>query len=159
MSKRRVRWNHNRTQRWVEDDGGRKRAGFEGVAGDCVCRAISIALELPYRQVYDQINEAARLERPGSRESGVRSHARTGVYRSTYERVLRSHGWVFTPTMGIGTGCRVHLREGELPPGRIIARVSQHLVAVIDGVIHDTSDQTRGGTRCVYGYWSRASTG
>jgi hypothetical protein len=24
---------------------------------------------------------------------------------------------------------------------------------VIDGVLHDTHDCTRGGTRCVYGYW------
>jgi hypothetical protein len=24
---------------------------------------------------------------------------------------------------------------------------------VIDGVIHDTFDPSRGGTRCVYGYW------
>ena len=24
---------------------------------------------------------------------------------------------------------------------------------MIDGVIHDTYDPTRGGTRCVYGYW------
>ncbi len=63
-------------------------------------------------------------------------------------------GFKFVPTMGIGTGCKVHLRDGELPMGRIIARVSRHYVAVIDGVLHDTYDASRGGTRCVYGYWS-----
>jgi hypothetical protein len=26
---------------------------------------------------------------------------------------------------------------------------------VIDGVIHDTHDCSRGGTRCVYGYWRK----
>jgi len=26
---------------------------------------------------------------------------------------------------------------------------------VLDGVIHDTHDPSRGGRRCVYGYWSR----
>jgi hypothetical protein len=31
--------------------------------------------------------------------------------------------------------------------------VSRHAVAVIDGVIHDTYDCSRGGKRCVYGYW------
>jgi hypothetical protein len=30
---------------------------------------------------------------------------------------------------------------------------SRHLVAVIDGVIHDTHDCSRDGTRCVYGYF------
>ena len=55
--------------------------------------------------------------------------------------------------MKIGSGCRVHLRERELPSGRLIVSVSRHMVAVIDGVIHDTHDPSRGGTRCVYGYW------
>jgi hypothetical protein len=41
-----------------------------------------------------------------------------------------------------------------LPNGRLIARCSRHLVAVIDGVIHDTHDSSRDGTRCVYGYWT-----
>jgi len=27
-------------------------------------------------------------------------------------------GWTFTATMGIGTGCTVHLANGELPMGR-----------------------------------------
>jgi hypothetical protein len=27
------------------------------------------------------------------------------------------------------------------------------LCAVIDGVIHDTFNPSRGGSRCVYGYW------
>ena len=55
----------------------------------------------------------------------------------------------------IGSGCRVHLRAEELPPGRLIVSVSRHLVAVIDGVIHDTLDCSRNGSRCVYGYYSR----
>jgi hypothetical protein len=55
--------------------------------------------------------------------------------------------------MSIGSGCTVHLRDGELPMGRLIVSVSLHLVAVIDGIIHDTHDCSRDGTRCVYGYW------
>jgi hypothetical protein len=56
--------------------------------------------------------------------------------------------------MGIGTGCKVHLRNGELPNGRIIVKLSRHVAAVIDGVLHDlTEEVSRDGTRCVYGYW------
>ena len=55
--------------------------------------------------------------------------------------------------MGIGTGCTVHLNPNELPKGRIICRVTRHYVAVINGVINDTYDCSRDGTRCVYGYW------
>ena len=60
----------------------------------------------------------------------------------------------WTATMDIGKGCRVHLRAGEVPmTGRVIVKVSRHLTALIDGVIHDTGDPSRDGTRCVYGYW------
>jgi hypothetical protein len=56
--------------------------------------------------------------------------------------------------MRIGSGCKVHLRADELPGGRLIVHVSKHIVAVLNGVIHDTHDCSRGGNRCVYGYWS-----
>lgn len=35
----------------------------------------------------------------------------------------------------------------------LVARVSKHLCAVKNGVVLDTHDPTRGGTRCVYGYF------
>lgn len=137
---------------WSLDDGGRAAAGYRGLTGDCVCRAVAIAAQLPYQQVYDALNGLAQGERRGSRKRGI-SDARTGVYKGTVARYLTSLGWVFTATMGIGTGCRVHLRKGELPMGRLVVSVSKHSVAVLDGVAHDTHDPSRGGSRCVYGYW------
>ena len=135
----------------IIDDGGRSKY-FKGHTGDCVTRAISIATELDYKKVYDDINELAKNERTGKRKKG-KSNARTGVYRTTYEKYLTSLGWKFKATMGIGTGCKVHLNESELPMGTIICSVSRHLVCVKDRVMHDTGDCSRGGTRCVYGYW------
>jgi hypothetical protein len=58
--------------------------------------------------------------------------------------------------MRIGSGCKVHLAKDELPNGRLIVRVSKHITAVINGVIHDTHDFSRDGTRCVYGYFTKA---
>jgi len=104
--------------------------------------------------VYDLINATASCERTGKRKRG-RSNARTGVYKGTIKRVLESLGWRWTPTMFIGQGCKIHLRASELPRGRLIVSVSKHTTAVIDGVIHDTHDPSRQGTRCVYGYWIR----
>lgn len=57
--------------------------------------------------------------------------------------------------MKVGSGCQMRLNAKELPSGRLIAKVSKHLVAVIDGVVHDTEDPSRGGTRCVYGYFRK----
>ena len=138
---------------WQFNDGGRTAAGYRGDCGDCVVRAIAIATELPYQQVYDTLKVEAQRERP---RQGHRSTVRDGVLKATYKRYLESLGWAWIATMGIGTGCRVHLRADELPSGRLIVSLSRHLCAVIDGVIQDTHDPSRDGTRCVYGYWQKA---
>jgi len=69
---------------------------------------------------------------------------------------MESLGWQWTSTMQIGSGCTVHLRPDELPQGRLVVSLSRHVVAVIDGVAYDTHDPTRGGLRCVYGYFHKA---
>jgi hypothetical protein len=139
---------------YVYVDGGRHAAGYTGQARDCVTRAIAIATGHAYQDVYDALNTLAKKERTGPRKRSV-SHARTGVYTSTYRKYLAGLGWHWTPTMHIGQGCTVHFTAEELPHGRLIVTISRHLVAVIDGVVHDTSmPDPRGGTRCVYGYFT-----
>lgn len=137
--------------KFAYNDGGRQAAGFKGATGDCVTRATAIATGKPYREVYDALNALGRQERvrPGSK----RSRARTGVARPIFDRYLTALNWQWVPTMRIGQGCNVHLAADELPGGPLIVRVSKHVTAVIDGVVHDTADPSRGGTRCVYGYY------
>lgn len=142
------------TSHFVINDGGRAAAGFRGQTGDCVCRAIAIATELPYAEIYAALNTAAEHERPRGRK---RSSARTGIQIPTIRRYLTALGWRWIPTMQIGSGCKVHLRADELPSGRLIVSVSKHVVAMIDGVVHDTHDPTRDGTRCVYGYYVKGA--
>ena len=110
---------------------------------------------MPYQTVYDLLNENSSLERITKRRVKQGS-ARDGRSQYTTRRVLEHLGWKWTPTMQIGSGCTVHLRDGELPMGRLIVSVSRHMVAVVDSVIRDTHDCSRQGTRCVYGYWKRS---
>jgi hypothetical protein len=140
--------------RFVYDDGGRVAAGYKGRAGDCVVRAIAIATQSPYQEVYDAIKNLVRAD--SSRKAWTRSSARNGVPRAIYEQYLKMMGWVWVPTMRIGSGCRVHLKARELPRGRIIVRLSRHLCAVVDGTIHDIYNPDRKGRRCVYGYFTSA---
>ena len=137
---------------FVVNDGGRAAAGYRGQAGDCVARSIAIAAQLPYQTVYDALNVAAKQDAPHGRPSS----ARGGVARPIIRRFMKELGWDWFPTMIIGSGTTVHLRGEELPSGRLVVSCSKHLTAVIDGVIHDTHDPSRGGTRCVYGYWIHA---
>lgn len=140
----------------IFDDGGRSAAGYKGHTGDCVTRSIAIATGKTYQEVYDALNSLSTLERTGKHKRG-KSSSRNGVFRSTYQRYLESIGWIWIPTMRIGQGCTVHLREDELPKNRrLIVSLSRHLTAVINGVIHDTHNPDRDGTRCVYGYFQEA---
>ena len=148
---------------WEFNDGGRQDAGFKGRAGDCVTRAIAIADGRPYREVYDEIGarigEWSKGRSRAAKQWRARKRGATGR-NSTPNPVIKVYlaeqGWEWTPTMHIGSGTTVHLRADELPAGRVIARVSGHLCAVIDGVVQDTHDPTRQGTRAVYGYWVRS---
>jgi len=141
---------------FISNDGG--RAGhFSGTADDCVTRAIAIATETPYLEVRNDLRTLAGKFMPAGRFLTT-AMPRRGVSKKIYKPYLEDKlGWIWTPTMGIGTGCQVHLRPDELPTGRLVVRLSRHLTAVIDGIVHDTHNPSRDGTRCVYGYWT--STG
>lgn len=142
-------------QYFMFNDGGRSNFGFKGTTGDCVTRAIAIATGMQYKDVYDNINDIGKTEKTSKKKTG-KSSARTGVYKNTIRNYMKSIGWDWHPTMKIGSGCTTHLRGDELPTGNVIASVSKHLVAVIDGVINDISDCSRQGTRCVYGYYIKS---
>jgi hypothetical protein len=165
------------------NDGGRTEAGFKGHAGDCVVRAVTIATKQPYLNVYKELGDGCRSQKLTKRSSRKAS-ARNGVNvkRKWFKDYMAALGWIWTPTMFIGSGCKVHLTDGELPDGRLIVSVSKHYTTVINGVVHDTHDPQRDAhccrrfpgwetyelkpnetrningihtiqRRCVYGYW------
>ena len=158
---------------FVFDDGGRAAAGFKGQTNDCVVRAIAIAMQLPYRDVYDELYERQRYYAETSRSKVARrlkfqgTSPRLGVVREAFDPFILDRGWQWHPTMLIGSGCKVHLADGELPLGRLIVRPANHVCAVIDGTIRDTydpndvdgrrpwwgGDSEPTGPRCVYGYF------
>ena len=144
---------------FIYNDGGRAEAGFKGKTGDCVARAVAIASELPYKEVYNRLAEGNANQRVTKRtrrlkKNGVKtaSHG-INVTRKWFKDYMKELGFEWVPTMFIGSGCKVHLDEDELPKGRLVCSVSRHSTAVIDGVLNDTYDCSRMGTRCVYGYY------
>lgn len=156
------------------NDGGRAESGRKGTAGDCVARAFSIALELPYEDVYKELASLNAEPKMHTRRARAKSggkfakSARNGVIITACHAFATRHGMVWTPTMKFGQGCKVHLQADELPTGRIVCQISNHLVAVIDGVINDTYNPNDRGVivdafgndittnRCVYGYWRKS---
>lgn len=148
---------------WTHDDGGREAAGFLGSTGDCVTRAIAIATGSDYQQVYDDLYERQREWAHSSRSRTAKrlrkrnnGTPRLGVMRAVYEPyLLEEHDFIWTPKMQVGQGVTHHVAVGEVPmQGPVILRLSRHLSAVVDGVLHDTYDTSRDGTRAVYGWFT-----
>jgi hypothetical protein len=141
------------TPRWVPDDGGRTEAGFKGKAGDCVTRAIAIATGLGYRQVHDLVDGTGRGA-PIWRADLSYTSADAGVHPAIVDEVLSGElGWWdyhrFRPS--------TRFVLSRLPAGRIIVELDSippHLCAVIDRVIHDIEDCSKGGRATVHGYWT-----
>lgn len=141
--------------KFIFDDGGAGNKSYK----NCVPRAIAIATGISYQQVFNDLNKLqvdwilTSRSRCAMRAKPTKT-PNNGVFKDVYAKYLKALGWKWTPTMKIGSGCKVHLRSEELPKGKIIASCSKHLVAILDGVIHDTYDCSRDETRCVYGYYS-----
>jgi len=138
-------------------DGGRaSSARWRGKAkGDCVTRAIAIVTGRSYCEVYDRLATGNATQRRSKRtgKRGMTADHGINTNRKWFRDYMAELGFVWVPIMGIGTGCKVHMRDGELPNGRLVVSLSKHYSAVIDGVVFDTHDPCRGGTRCCYGYW------
>ncbi|KKN31477.1 hypothetical protein LCGC14_0823500 [marine sediment metagenome] len=141
-----------------QHDGGRAAAGFQGPAGDCAVRAVSIAMERDYREVYDELDTFAQEfeqrwraeQRPGE---FFPSSSSGGYWFEALTAYLEPFGWEYTagPTELYQ---RLHLRAKELPNGPIITRLSGQYAAVIDGVLSTVYDCSR-DEYFVYGYWRK----
>ena len=148
---------------FIKNDGGRSASGFKGDTGDCVVRAIAIASGLDsgdgYRAVYNLMRDrnadyvATRRGKVANKLKKKGSTPRNGNFKAVYHQLILDLGFEWTPTMSIGSGTTVHLRSDELPKGNLICRLSKHIAAVKDGVLHDNYNCSRGGTRAVYGYY------
>lgn len=124
------------------NDGGRGRYFSARCVNDCVTRAIAIATGKDYNAVYQ---ETAKY---------LGYTPRNGVYKKDVKKIMKYFGGVWQTCMTIGSGCKVHLNDNEIPMDKhIVCQLSHHATAVINGVINDTFDPSREGTRCVYGYW------
>src|SRR5262249_56937776 len=103
-----------------------------------------IATGKPYAEVFEALKAAharhVKRLRPGSYAAISEERRRTepiheGCNEKVYSRYLQSLGWQYTRIRE-----RLCLRAAALPSGRFVVDVNRHLVALIDGVIHDTYD-------------------
>lgn len=128
---------------WVYNDGGRAEAGYKGTAADCVVRAIAIAMDLPYKVIYEDLRRTLLTYRQGS--------PRNGIPDDLMKRYLAKLGFRYKKIVSD----TVTLHKDELPKGKAIADLPGHVSAVIDGIVHDAYNPNHKKAQRLYGYWYR----
>ena len=109
--------------------------------GDCVVRALAIAEDKKWLDVYDSLYKIGRElhEMPNSRK--------------TYEAYLVSRGWTKQKMPKHPSGKRYKLRElADEKKGTLVISVVHHLATVRDGNLLDTWDCSR---KCVGNYFTK----
>lgn len=122
------------------NDGGRSKAGYKGIVGDCAARALSIAKDINYKTAYDIIaKENANF--------GYAKSARNGVHKIVFDKVLKDFGMKWYPAPKFNKRKAKCL---DMPTGMVIARQARHFVAVFNGIPQDIWNSS---DKMVYGYW------
>ena len=142
-------WPWERRMKFKKSDGGRKKAGWTGKrAGDCVARAIAIALDIPYKEVRKEL-DAITKEMTG----GFETTTNNGTTAPIYHRYLTNHGWHPVITK------KSYLQD--LPKhGTYFAVMTGHVAAVIDNTLYDAWDsrrcrRTKSGSPVLRGYYTQ----
>jgi hypothetical protein len=117
------------------NDGGRKASGHKGRRSDCVSRAIALALDLPYKEVWDYMTY---MVKDGWSDG---STANGGVPSKIYGEFLEDRGWKGKWFDGHD---RKPLRLFKPPYKNMIVKVKprntqgSHLVCIKDGKVLDS---------------------
>ena len=143
------------------NDGGRKEAGYKGKTGDCGVRAIAIATDRPYKEVYEAIASIKENWKGRSRKAQKTRAGGPGkgVFPEVIEAYLQSiGGWQWIKS-------KVRIDDNRLQ-SRSICRVRKHFFCIIEDVVHDTFDdrmtcavEKEDGEfipsmpRCAFSYW------
>ena len=137
---------------FLENDGGRSQSRRPKQSNDCTVRALAIACEKPYDDVYGFLRTLGRecgrrfnmkiLITPPRGRNGAEIQTFLGaklVWRSfpAVKGQRRMNPVQFTLTF---------------TRGRFICRTAKHVFAVIDGVVYDTEPES--ADRCIYGAWA-----
>lgn len=131
---------------FVDTDAGRSESCRPRQRNDCTVRALALTASMPYDDAYDRLKQAGR--KAGRSFELARWLPGSGIpfTKVSYPAVAGQH------RMTLG---EFALSDGS--DGRWIARCAKHVIAVIDGVIHD--DGRPRFEACVYNAFRMDQTG
>jgi hypothetical protein len=126
---------------YVKSDGGLKETRFKSKKrrGDCVVRAITIALGKSYEEVFNDLCDLAK-------ETGFFPNS-----EETFTLYLKKNGWIKNKPQRVGKYLKT-LENFNSNDTTAIVNVRNHLVCVSDGKIYDTWDSKY---RCANSYYTK----
>jgi hypothetical protein len=98
-------------------------------------------MDLPYKVIYDDLRYFLDSRNAGS--------PRNGITEEHVRRYLGERGFRYKAIAGE----HVTLHRDELPKLKVIANLSNHVSAVIDGIVNDTYDPNHKKHQRLHGYW------
>jgi len=120
------------------NEGGRGEH-YKGLSGDCVTRAITIATEQRYDDVYNALFDIARNWKGNSKlAKRIRTNAspRDGCFKEVGSKYLKD--------LSIDeVRKKLKINDQIFNEGRYVVKVRRHWIAIIDGVVHDTWDSRK----------------
>ncbi len=131
--------------KFIKTDGGRAEAGYKGSTGDCVTRAIAVATDTDYQEVYDGLFQTAKdyLAKKNNKFSKALKKGgcspRNGVYQPISIAYLKMLGWKKVSSWDKETGYKV-LDGKAFKKGTFICKTRKHFTVVKDGVLYDSYD-------------------
>jgi hypothetical protein len=129
-----------------KNDGGRAAAGYKASTDDSLVRAIVIASQRPYEEIYDRLAEDSKTQRPAwAQLKGDKPTSKIFVNANHkwFKDYMRELGFDSVSLNNIPGGSHnFYLKDGGFPMGRLVVRLGGHYAAVIDGVLHDTYDSS-----------------
>lgn len=138
------------------DDGGREAAGFAGMTGDCVTRAIAIATGIPYCKIYEELNF---LSESASVKYLRGFYAHKGLPGGVNHAYLNRIGWKYISTEANSKPLKFLCQE-DLPKGNLIAIIEPlesdgplHACCVKNHVIFDSGNTVALGPPVMRGYF------
>lgn len=130
------------TYPFVKDDAGRSQSKRPRQRNDCTVRALTIACQIPYDEMYDFLADKGRKSWKGFNlkwlEDGM-SFFGHRVEKTTFQAVKgqkRMNPKTFSE---------------QFTKGRYVVKVAKHVFAFVDGVSHDTFQER--DDRCIYVAW------
>lgn len=129
---------------YVFDDGGRKKAGYKGRTTDCIVRAIAIATQLPYEEVYKRIADMRYKWGYSRTGKGGRLPVRPmpqGFRRPKKETRMKRYMKAFGfQKVRLPRGPKPTYTEAYKKYGNCIVKTTKHICALREGALHDTFD-------------------